>query len=195
MQPATKPPKIARSIDPAPELPRIASDRLLLRPLSMDDLPNLTRHAGDRRVACGTRSIPHPLPAGAAEAFIAAAGKPDRDEDVWAIDGTPAGTPALMGVISLKRLDPACDRGQSQVGYWVAPAFWNGGVASEAVRLLVAANPHGARTLFAEVFQDNPASARVLTHAGFEHIGDAEAVSVARGGVTVPTWNYLRRME
>ena len=29
-------------------------------------------------------------------------------------------------------------------------------------------------TMFATVFQDNPASARVLTNAGFVYLGDAE---------------------
>ena len=59
---------------------------------------------------------------------------------------------------------------------------------------MVAANPHRARTLFAEVFQDNPRSARVLTNNGFDYLGDAEVHSVARGA-TVPTWTYLRRMD
>jgi RimJ/RimL family protein N-acetyltransferase len=68
------------------------------------------------------------------------------------------GSAPLVGVISLKPLD----RGQSQIGYWVAPAFWNTGLASEAVRAIIAANPHESRTLFAEVFQDNPVSARIL---------------------------------
>jgi RimJ/RimL family protein N-acetyltransferase len=85
------------------------------------------------------------------------------------------------------------DRGQSEVGYWVAPAFWNTGLASEAVRALIAANPRGDKTLFAEVLQDNPVSARVLTNAGFAYIGDAEAYSVARGA-TVPTWTYLKKL-
>ena len=59
---------------------------------------------------------------------------------------------------------------------------------------LVNANPFGNETLFAEVFQDNPASARVLTNAGFTYIGEAEAHSVARGA-NVPTWTYIRRMH
>jgi RimJ/RimL family protein N-acetyltransferase len=167
-------------------LPRIAAARLTLRPLAPEDAPALACHASDRRVAEQTRSIPHPLPPGTAEAFVAASLRADRSEDVWAID---AGA-GLVGVISLKPLD----RGQSQIGFWIAPAAWGGGLASEAVRALVAANPHGARTLFAEVFQDNPASARVLTKAGFDYIGDAEAQCLARGGLTVPTWTYLRRM-
>lgn len=172
-------------------LPEIRSERLVLRGLRPDDAPAMAVAAGDRRVAEGTRSIPHPLPPGAAEGFIAAALNPVREEDVWAIDASPAGGPGLAGVISLKALD----RGQCQIGYWVAPEVWNSGIASEAVRTLVAANPHGARTLFAEVFQDNPASARVLTHAGFDYIGDAEARCLARGNLTVPTWTYLRRID
>ena len=169
--------------------PVITTARLTLRPLRRQDLEQLQLYTGDRRVAEGTRSIPHPLPDGTAEGFIEAALKPGHDEDVWAMDGTPQGSAGLMGVISLKPLD----RGQSQIGYWVAPAFWNTGLASEAVRALIEANPHGSRTMFAEVFQDNPVSARILTNAGFEYIGDAEAFNEARGH-PVPTWTYLRRM-
>lgn len=172
-------------------LPHYGTGRLVLRGLVPSDATQLAIFAADLRVASGTRSIPHPLPPGAGAAFVAAALCPRRDEDVWAIDGGPSGPGGLLGVVSLKPLD----RGQCQIGYWIAPAFWNSGIASEAVRCLVAANPHRARTLFAEVFQDNPVSARLLTHAGFDYIGDAEAVSLARGGACVPTWTYLRRMD
>ena len=59
---------------------------------------------------------------------------------------------------------------------------------------MVDANPHDARTYFATVFQDNPASARVLTNTGFQYIGDAEAFCVARNA-KVATWTYLRKMD
>jgi RimJ/RimL family protein N-acetyltransferase len=75
----------------------------------------------------------------------------------------------------------------------VAPAFWNLGIASEAVQALVAANPQGNKTMFAEAFQDNPRSARVLTNAGFQYLGDAESFSVARNA-RVPTWTYIRKL-
>jgi RimJ/RimL family protein N-acetyltransferase len=92
-------------------------------------------------------------------------------------------------MITLKRMD----RGQSEIGYWVAPAFWNAGYASEAVTALLAANPQANRTIFAEVFQDNPGPARVLTNCGFDYLGDAESFSVARNA-RVPTWTYLKKM-
>ncbi len=169
--------------------PVIEAERFDLRPLRRSDLGLIELYGGDERVARQTSSIPHPLPPGAAEAFIARAQAEDRTEDVWAMDGTKAGTSELMGVISLERMD----RNQSEVGYWVAPAFWNTGLASEAVRALVEANPMNNDTMFACVFQDNPASARVLTNCGFQYLGDAETYSVARGA-NVPTWTYSRKL-
>lgn len=174
----------------APVQPVIPAERLTLRPLRKSDQGLLAMYSGDRRVAEGTRAIPHPLPPGATEAFIARALSDKRVEDVWAMDGSDQGLAELLGVVSLTHIDG----NQSELGYWVAPAFWNAGFASEAVAALLAANPHGSRTLFAEVFQDNPVSARVLTNAGFRYLGDAEAYSVARQ-TTVPTWTYLKKLD
>jgi RimJ/RimL family protein N-acetyltransferase len=169
--------------------PVITTDRFVLRPVRRSDAGLLALYAGDERVARATRSIAHPLPPGATEAFIARALDARRTDDVWVMDGSAHGLAEVLGVISLKRLD----RQQSEVGYWVAPAFWNAGFASEALRALVDANPQGAATLFAEVFQDNPVSARVVTNAGFKYIGDAEAWSVARGAM-VKTWTYVKKL-
>ncbi|MBD3763665.1 MAG: GNAT family N-acetyltransferase [Rhodobacterales bacterium] len=169
---------------------QIAAGRFVLRPLRRSDAGLFRLYAGDRRVAEATRSIPHPLPPGAAEAFVDRAIRGSADEDIWVMDGTVGNLPEVLGVISLKRMD----RGQSEIGYWVAPAFWNMGIASDAVRALIEANPQRNRTIFAQVFQDNPGSARVLTNAGFTYLGDAESFSVARGA-RVPTWTYLRKLD
>jgi RimJ/RimL family protein N-acetyltransferase len=165
--------------------PVIASERFVLRPLRRSDAGLIAHWAGDPRVARGTRSIPHPYPPGAAEALVARSARADRTEDVWALDGTAQGLGEVLGLVHLARMD----RRQSEVSFWIAPAFWNTGLASEAVGALIAANPHGDQAIFAEVFQDNPGSARVLTNNGFDYLGDAESFSVARG-VVVPTWTY-----
>jgi RimJ/RimL family protein N-acetyltransferase len=162
---------------------------MILRPMRASDVGLMTLYASDRRVAEMTTTIPHPLPPGAAEAFVAQAMRTDTDEAVWAMDATDFGGSELLGLISLTYMD----RGQSEIGYWVAPAMWNTGFASEAVGALVSANPLQNTTIFGSVFQDNPGSARVLTNAGFEYLGDAEAFSVARGA-KVPTWTYLKRL-
>jgi RimJ/RimL family protein N-acetyltransferase len=169
--------------------PVIETERFDLRPLRRSDMGLIEMYGGDERVARMTTSIPHPLPPGVAEAFVARALSEERDEDVWAMDGTKSEGAELMGLISLKKMD----RNQSEVGYWVAPLFWNTGLASDAVQALVAANPMRNATMFASVFQDNPASARVLTHCGFQYLGDAESFSVARD-TTVATWTYSKKL-
>lgn len=177
-------------IDPIVNQPVIEAERFSLRPIRRSDLGLLKMYAGDHRVAWHTTTIPHPLPPGSVEAMIERAMSEDRTEDLWAIDGSGDGDEEVLGALSLRKLD----REQSEVSYWIAPAFWNTGLASEAVRAAIKANPHKARTLFASVFQDNPASARVLTNAGFEYIGDAESFSVARNA-SVSTWTYILRIR
>jgi len=167
----------------------IASERFDLRPLRASDAGMIALYTGDERVARNTASIPHPLPPGAAEAFVARVRAPERTEDVWAIDGSKSGGAEVMGVVALERVD----RGQSELSFWVAPAYWNSGVASAAIDALLSANPQEARCVFASVFQDNPASARVLTNRGFQYLGDAETFSVARGA-KVPIWTYSLKL-
>lgn len=183
-----------RSEDVRPELillqPVLEAGRFQLRPIKPSDAGLIALYTSDKRLAEGTRSIPHPLPPGAAEAFVARALSDRREEDVWVMDGAAHGQAEVLGLISLMRMD----RDQSEVGFWVAPGLWNTGFASEAVQAIVAANPHASRALFAEVFQDNPGSARVLVNAGFDYLGDAEAWSVARNA-KVATWTYVRRMS
>ncbi len=180
----------AMTFDQCLDLPApISAGRFHLRPLRPSDAGLITLYAGDARVAEATRSIPHPLPPGAVAAFIARAMAGDTRGTIWAMDGAASGLSELVGVISLKPMD----RAQSEIGFWVAPQMWNTGIASEAVRAMIAANPLGDRTLFAEVFQDNPGSAKVLTNAGFGYLGDAETFSVARNA-RVPTWTYIRKL-
>jgi len=171
----------------------VETDRFDLRPLRRSDAGLIELYTSQERVARMTQTIAHPLPPGATEAMVARAMRDDlsaeHSEDIWAIDGTRSGGAEVMGLISLSKLD----RDQSEVSYLIAPVYWNTGLASEALEALVAHNPTRSATMFASVFQDNPASARVLTHCGFAYLGDAESFSVARD-TTVPTWTYSRKL-
>ena len=166
----------------------IETERFVLRPLRKSDMGLIEMYWSDARVAHMTTSIPHPVPPGMTEAFVTRAMADQREEDIWAMDGHKSGGSEVMGLISLARMD----REQSEVAYWVAPPFWNTGLASDAVQALVNANPMQNAAMFASVFQDNPASARVLTHCGFKYLGDAESFCVARDK-TVPTWTYSHK--
>lgn len=176
-------------------VPDIALDGLTLRPLRRSDAGLIELYGSDERVARMTTSIPHPLPPGTTEAFVNRAMGSDGEELIWAMDASCVGGAELKGLISLKRMEPGPKGGsQSEIGYWVAPAWWNTGLASQAVQGLITANPLGNDVIFGSVFQDNPASARVLTNAGFAYVGDAESFSVARNA-KVATWTYVRKLN
>ncbi|MFT7369684.1 MAG: RimJ/RimL family protein N-acetyltransferase [Alteromonas macleodii] len=168
----------------------IETPRFRLRPLVMSDGGLLEMYLSDVRVAIMTRVIPHPLPPEYISNLIERASDPKRREDFWVIDGSANGHAEVMGVIKMSKLD----RNQSEIRYWVAPAFWNFGIATDAVEAILFANPQNASDIYAEVFQDNPSSARILTNVGFAYLGDAETFSVARNTVT-PTWTYARKMD
>ncbi|MBU2934921.1 MULTISPECIES: GNAT family N-acetyltransferase [Pacificibacter] len=168
----------------------IEADRFTLRGPKSSDVGLLSLYASDKRVANASRSLPHPLPPGATEAFIARSLDPAVPLHTFIIDGEAAGLSEVLGVMQLKPLE----RDQSEVSFWVAPSFWGTGIASSALKALVAANPLGDKTMFAEIFQDNQASARVVTNAGFEYLGDAETFSVSRGA-RVPTWTYVCKLD
>ena len=176
-------------------VPEIVLEDLVLRPLRRSDAGLIELYGSDERVARMTTSIPHPLPPGMTEAFVTRAMSSTGEERIWAMDASRFGGAELKGIISLERMEPGPQGGaQSEIGYWVAPAWWNTGVASTAVQGLVAANPLNDTAIFGSVFQDNPASARVLTNAGFAYVGDAESFSVARNA-KVATWTYVRKLN
>lgn len=175
--------------DVATDQPTLQADRFVLRAPRKSDAGLIALYASDERVARDSRAIPHPLPPGAVEAMIACALSLERTEDTYVIDGSAFGHAEAIGVISLNKMD----RDQTEIYFWIAPAFWNTGFATEAVNTVINANPTHALRYFAESFQDNPKSARVLTNCGFDYLGDAEAFSVARNTV-LPTWTYTRKM-
>ncbi len=153
--------------------PTLQSTRLSLRPLKASDAGPITLYASDIRVAGMTTSIPHPLPPGDAESFIARSTAADAHEIVWAIE---MGTEQLIGLISL---DPI-DAHTAEIGYWIGAAFWQTGFASEAVTTLLSyAASTQLTTVTANVFTQNQASHRVITKAGFTQTGPTELYSVA----------------
>lgn len=166
----------------------LATERLRLRRLLPSDAPLLTLYASDARVAKMTTGIPHPYPPGLGEAYVERVSRPGAREIVWAIDSGADAENGLIGTIGLKmRGDQS-----AELGYWIAPAFWGAGYASEAVGAVVRhADDMGIPSLTAQVFQDNERAARALTRSGFVYLGADEAHSVARGGM-VPTFRYIR---
>jgi ribosomal-protein-alanine N-acetyltransferase len=145
--------------------PTLHTARLVLRPFTADDAPDLRRYLSDAAVAGNTLTVPHPYPDAAADEFIAglAPAWAARKRATWAV--TRAGDGALVGAIGLK-LTLAHKR--AEVGYWIARPEWGNGYATEATRRLIAYafDTLGLHRVEAHHFVENPASGRVLVNAG-----------------------------
>ncbi len=142
----------------------IETPTLTLRPLTHADASAVARILGDARVAHMLRTVPHPLPEGTAERYIERLGGGVAPERALAIRGK--GEAALRGVVSVRFF---ADSDGARLGFWLDPAWWGKGVMSEAVAAVTdALFEDGAPWIEAGVFDDNPASRRILERLGFD---------------------------
>ncbi len=186
-------------------LPRLATERLVLRPFALSDGPGVERLAGAREVADTTLTIPHPYPEGGGADWIMThddAWKRDRGLTL-AICLGPAGD-TLVGAISIALFMP---HSYGELGYWIAVGSWGQGYATEAAHA-VTAYAFTALSLHrvqGRHFTRNPASGRVLQKLGMQLEGIHRDVysrwdhfeDVAVYGVLAHEWTDkpLRRTE
>jgi ribosomal-protein-alanine N-acetyltransferase len=149
--------------------PTLRTERLLLRPFSLEDATAVQRLAGVREIAATTLNVPHPYLDGVAESWIGThADAWNRQERVtFAITSAADG---LLGAISL-HLRPTHRR--AELGYWVGQPFWNRGYATEAAGAVIAFGFEalGLNRIHASHFTRNPASARVMLKSGMRFEG------------------------
>lgn len=73
--------------------------------------------------------------------------------------------------------------GQREVTYWIAPARWGQGLASQALRAFLAIE--STRPLYGRVAGHNAASAKVLARAGFVEVGSETSFAAGVGAEVV----------
>jgi len=157
----------------------IRTERLVLRPLVLEDAPAFSRLANDYDISRMTGSIPHPFPRLSAEFKIMyMLSQKHRGLAIpYAItrDGGP-----LIGVVDLFRRSRVA---AFEIGYWIGKPYWGKGYMTEACQALIdeARKTLGVKALTAGAFTDNPASIRVLEKLGFVQTGKSEPYfSIAR---------------
>lgn len=150
--------------------PTLTTERLILRPLTLADAPDIQRLAGVREVAQMTLRIPHPYKTGMAQEWIqsqAAACKEGAGIN-FAITLRETGT--LCGVIGMA-IDWA--NVNAEMGYWLGMPYWGRGYCTEAAKAVLR---YGFEVLelhriHAAHFRHNPASGRVMQKIGMSYEG------------------------
>jgi RimJ/RimL family protein N-acetyltransferase len=161
------PPAFAAKLTPVQAVLR--TQRLTLRPLTLEDAPLVQKLAGERDVASTTRLIPHPYPPGMAEKWITTL--PELYARAEMINwGIAFHEGPLLGTIRLI-LNPIDNH--AEMGYWIGKPFWNNGYCTEAARAVLAYGFEtlGLERIYANYLARNPASGRVLTKLGMQQEG------------------------
>ncbi len=136
----------------------------LLREWRRGDEPSLVRHANNRDIWINVRdSFPYPYRQTDARAWVRLASKEGLNR-VFAIDvdGFAVGAIGVRPGSDINTLS-------AEIGYWLGEEYWNRGIATEAVIAVTdfAFDTLGMSRVYAEVFEWNAASMRVLEKAGF----------------------------
>ncbi|HEX9648398.1 MAG TPA: bifunctional GNAT family N-acetyltransferase/(deoxy)nucleoside triphosphate pyrophosphohydrolase [Alphaproteobacteria bacterium] len=151
----------------------IETDRLYLAPLEPADAPALAALLGDDTLARHTPGLPRPYDHDAALGWIARSNSRLYAGEEFLVGCRLRAGGGLVGVVELA-LRP--DEAAAELGYWFDPAFWGRGLATEAVRRMVAFgfDTLGLGELRAATLVGNPASARVLAKAGLIEVAEGE---------------------
>lgn len=174
----------------------IQTERTVLRPLAVNDAERFASVYHDSKLSRMTGSIPHPFYPMAAEFWImkarAAHARGLRYPYALTLkqDGINPDDAPLMGAFGLF----SNEHGNWEIGYGLEKSLWGQGYATEAAQALLetADRSFDAPQIAAGHYDDNHASARVLTKLGFVPTGEAPlAYSMARL-TKAPCVKYLR---
>lgn len=171
--------------------PILRTERLVLRPFTLEDVPEVARLAGEREIAATTLNIPHPYTEDDAKSWIGthatefAAGT-KANFAVTSKDGR------LLGAVGIVI---APKERRAELGYWTGRPFWNRGYATEASRAVLgyAFDDLALHRVHSRHLMGNPASGRVMEKLGMRREGVQREHSFRRGmPEDMVLWGILR---
>ncbi|MDD5543031.1 MAG: GNAT family N-acetyltransferase [Acidobacteriia bacterium] len=139
-------------------------DRCIIRSWQLTDAGSVAKQANSRKIWRNVRdAFPFPYTIGNAKEWIRIA-RADVPETHFAIEVHRE----AVGGIGV-RLKEDVYRCTAEIGYWLGESYWGQGIVTEAVRALTdfAFANLGVWRVYADVFEWNPASMRVLEKAGY----------------------------
>lgn len=153
-------------------MPTLETERLILRPFTLEDAPAVYEFVKEWDVASTTLNIPHPYEPGMADSWIRSHTISAAAGDGFSLAMIERASGDLVGSIAL-RLSPPHDRGE--LGYWVGRPYWGRGYVTEAAAAVM---KHGFEVLGlnrieAHHLSRNPASGRVMQKLGMTWEGRA----------------------
>lgn len=148
----------------------LKTERLILRPLTLEDADRVEELAGDYEVAKTTLTIPHPYPKGSAKQFIRSVLDAEKDGKIVIFALIKKEDSSLIGIMNIT-INTSHDRGE--LAYWIGKPYWRKGYGTEAAKELVKLGFEELHLnrIFAASFANNPGSWRIMEKIGMKYEG------------------------
>ena len=149
----------------------LESGRIVLRPWRENDAAALYKYASDPEVGPRAGWPPHKSIKESLEIIRTVF----HSDTTWAIVNKETGEPiGAMGYMNSDGNLLPSRSDEPLVGYWVGKPFWNQGICTEALQLMLdhIRETTDIRSLIGSHFIDNPASGRVMEKCGFVPTGE-----------------------
>ncbi|GAB6876810.1 GNAT family N-acetyltransferase [Thermaerobacter litoralis] len=174
-------------------LPVLETPRLILRPLTLDDVDDVYAYASDPEVARYTTWEAH-RSLEDSRTFVEAVVRAYRDDRnaPWAMVLRETGR--VIGTVDFVAWAP--QHARAELGYAMGRAYWGRGLMTEAVRTLIdyGFSRMGLNRIEARCIPENRASARVMEKAGMRYEGLLREVMFSKGRfVDLCLYAILRR--
>ena len=161
------------------------TERIVLRPWRDSDAEALFKYASDPEVGPRAGWPPHKNVEESREIIRTLF----NSDHMWAMELKKTGEPiGCMGYFVHGESNINIGENDAEVGYWVARPYWNLGLCTETLQLLIGYcfNVKGYDTLWADYFPENPASGRVMEKCGFRDTGEINRCSRLQIGSDQP---------
>lgn len=151
-------------------IPTLVSDRLILRPFTLDDASPVQNLAGDKDISDMTLSVPHPYEDGMAEKWIGSHKENCQKGESVTCAITLKENDTLIGSMGII-LNTRFNRGE--LGYWIGKEYWSNGYCTEAARLFMdyCFTELNLNKITAAYLTKNPASEQVMLKLGMSKEG------------------------
>ena len=159
----------------------LISSQITLRAFDLSDAKRVAELAGDAEIARWTANIPHPYHESDAQQWIQRMAA-DVERFPFAVESDGV----LVGCVSFWPYRDQC----VEVGYWIGRNYWGNGIASKALRIMLAEKLPGDIThVVAKTMAGNIGSQSVLIKCGFRFESECDVI---KKGEHVPGHFYSR---
>ena len=155
------------------EVPTLSYGTLTLRPSREEDIESIYKACQDPLISHFT-TVPANYTLEHAQLFVRhhdPEGLQSKREIRFIIESNHGSDPAMAGVISFH--SPNFNNKVSEIGYWITKEFRGKSIGTTAVKVLTnfGFETMGWNRIEAMIDNDNEASKKVITRAGYEHEG------------------------